>query len=85
MTNENPWQQLLDQLPENASITRGLVENIRESTTDGLVGPMDMSVALVGAVVQLERRILALEGDGEAEISGGGIPVFDPDDRPWER
>lgn len=85
MTNENPWKSFLDHLPENATVARGLVHSIQEAAGDGLVRPEHMTAGLVAAVAELELRILALEGNGEPEITSGGIQVFDPDDRQWER
>lgn len=89
MTDENPWQSLLDQLPADATISRELVDRINARSEGGAVRTEDLTVPVIAAIVQLEQRLLELESKKdeveEVGIDGGGIHVFDQNEKPWEQ
>lgn len=63
-----------------------MITDIIEAMDSGEDAQEEIFGALISAVVTLERGLIDLQArvDGEGTISGGGIQVFDPDDRPWE-
>ena len=62
-----PWEQMLAMTPETHTATRGLLGYLRDRDTDGTVKLNDMLAATFGAVLELEGRIVKLEGKSPAK------------------
>jgi len=62
-----PWEEMLAMTPDTHAATRGLLEYLRDRDTDGTVKRNDMLAATFGAILELEGRIVKLEGTTSAK------------------